>query len=100
MGRVGGEDPFDWAQGRKGESEKIMTFLLEIGTEELPASHAASAIEQLESAVPVMLDVYADFAINEAAIPVVQGKKSEREKFAGAISMRPRTARELAVLKH
>ena len=32
-----------------------------------------------------MLDVYADFAVNDAAIPVVQGKKSEREKFAGAV---------------
>jgi prolyl-tRNA synthetase len=32
-----------------------------------------------------MLGVYADFAINEAAIPVVQGRKSEREKFAGAV---------------
>ena len=33
-----------------------------------------------------MLGVYADFAINEAAIPVIQGKKSEREKFAGAVA--------------
>ena len=32
-----------------------------------------------------MLGVYADFAINEAAIPVIQGEKSEREKFAGAV---------------
>ncbi|MGI6367171.1 MAG: proline--tRNA ligase [Anaerolineae bacterium] len=33
-----------------------------------------------------MLDVYADFAINDAAIPVVRGVKSEREKFAGAVA--------------
>ena len=33
-----------------------------------------------------MLGVYADFAINEAAIPVIQGKKSDREKFAGAVA--------------
>ena len=32
-----------------------------------------------------MLDVYADFAINDAAIPVIKGRKSEREKFAGAV---------------
>jgi prolyl-tRNA synthetase len=32
-----------------------------------------------------MLGVYADFATNDAAIPVIQGKKSEREKFAGAV---------------
>jgi prolyl-tRNA synthetase len=32
-----------------------------------------------------MLGVYADFAINEAAIPVIQGRKSDQEKFAGAL---------------
>ncbi len=32
-----------------------------------------------------MLDVYADFAINDAAIPVIKGIKSEAEKFAGAV---------------
>jgi len=32
-----------------------------------------------------MLDVYADFAINEAAVPVIRGIKSETEKFAGAV---------------
>jgi prolyl-tRNA synthetase len=31
-----------------------------------------------------MLDVYADFAINDAAIPVIAGEKSESERFAGA----------------
>ncbi|MBI5841780.1 MAG: proline--tRNA ligase [Chloroflexi bacterium] len=31
-----------------------------------------------------ILDVYADFAINEAALPVIKGRKSESEKFAGA----------------
>ena len=33
-----------------------------------------------------MLNVYADFAINDAAIPVIKGRKSEREKFAGAVN--------------
>jgi prolyl-tRNA synthetase len=31
-----------------------------------------------------MLDVYADFAINEGAVPVIKGVKSAQEKFAGA----------------
>src|SRR2546421_4901330 len=31
-----------------------------------------------------MLDIYTDFAINDAAIPVIPGKKSDAEKFAGA----------------
>lgn len=33
-----------------------------------------------------MLGVYADFAIKEAAIPVLPGRKSESEKFAGAVT--------------
>lgn len=32
-----------------------------------------------------MLQVYADFAENVAAIPVIPGRKTEREKFAGAV---------------
>src|SRR5690349_6722914 len=31
-----------------------------------------------------MLDVYTDFAVNEAAIPVIPGRKSAAERFAGA----------------
>ncbi len=48
--------------------------------------HTAHATEQeaLEETIR-MLGVYADFAVNEAAIPVIQGKKSQREKFAGAV---------------
>ncbi|MDH7485189.1 MAG: proline--tRNA ligase [Anaerolineae bacterium] len=44
----------------------------------------ATAEEAIEETLR-MLGVYADFAINDAAIPVIQGKKSEREKFAGAV---------------
>lgn len=32
-----------------------------------------------------ILDIYAEFAINEAAIPVIKGIKSQTEKFAGAV---------------
>jgi len=31
-----------------------------------------------------ILDIYADFAVNEAALPVIKGTKSETERFAGA----------------
>jgi prolyl-tRNA synthetase len=49
--------------------------------------HTAHATrEEAEEETLRMLGVYADFAINEAAIPVVQGRKSEREKFAGAVA--------------
>ncbi|MCE5207949.1 MAG: proline--tRNA ligase, partial [Chloroflexi bacterium] len=33
-----------------------------------------------------MLNIYSDFAINEAAIPVLKGRKSQSEKFAGALN--------------
>jgi prolyl-tRNA synthetase len=48
--------------------------------------HTAHATE--EEAVEEtlrMLSVYTDFAVNEAAIPVLPGRKSESEKFAGAV---------------
>ena len=48
--------------------------------------HTAHATreEALEETYRI-LDVYADFAINEVAVPVIKGRKSETEKFAGAI---------------
>ncbi len=33
-----------------------------------------------------MLNTYTDFAVNEAAVPVIPGRKSKTEKFAGAIN--------------
>ena len=48
--------------------------------------HTAHATEQeAREETFRMLDVYADFAINEAAVPVIKGIKSETEKFAGAV---------------
>ncbi len=48
--------------------------------------HTAHAtFEDAEAETLQMLDVYADFAVNEAAIPVIKGKKSDSEKFAGAL---------------
>lgn len=43
------------------------------------ATHAEAQAETMQ-----MLDVYADFAINDAAIPVIKGRKSKQERFAGA----------------
>ncbi|MBN1937067.1 MAG: proline--tRNA ligase [Anaerolineae bacterium] len=45
----------------------------------------ATAEEAIEETLR-MLDVYADFAENDAAIPVIKGRKSESEKFAGAVN--------------
>ena len=49
--------------------------------------HTAHATEEEAMAETLqMLDVYTDFAVNEAAIPVIPGRKSESEKFAGAVA--------------
>ncbi len=48
--------------------------------------HTAHANEaEAEAETLQMLDVYADVVINEAAIPVIKGQKSESERFAGAL---------------
>lgn len=48
--------------------------------------HTAHAtFEDAEARTLQMLDVYADFAINECAIPVIRGQKSDSERFAGAM---------------
>lgn len=49
--------------------------------------HTAHATEQEAVDETLrMLEVYTDFAVNEAAIPVIPGRKSESEKFAGAVA--------------
>lgn len=49
--------------------------------------HTAHATEDEAQAETIqMLDIYADFAENEAAVPVIRGLKTEREKFAGAVN--------------
>ena len=48
--------------------------------------HTAHATrEEAEERAKMMLKVYADFVEKEMAIPVVQGVKSETERFAGAL---------------
>jgi len=48
--------------------------------------HTAHATDEEAIAETIqMLNVYTDFAVNDAAIPVIQGRKSESEKFAGAV---------------
>ena len=48
--------------------------------------HTAHATEaEAEAETRQMLGIYADFAVTEAAIPVVQGRKSNLERFAGAL---------------
>jgi prolyl-tRNA synthetase len=62
---------------------RLFLRTLEFYWQEGHTAHA-TAIEAEEETLR-MLDTYADFAINEAAVPVVPGLKSEKEKFAGAV---------------
>ncbi len=49
--------------------------------------HTAHATaEEAEEETLRMLDVYRDFAETDAAIPVITGRKSESEKFAGGVA--------------
>ena len=61
---------------------KLFLRTLEFYWQEGHTAHATSdeALEETRR----MLDVYTDFAVNDAAIPVIPGEKSERERFAGA----------------
>jgi len=48
--------------------------------------HTAHAThDEAEEETLQMLDVYEDYAITDAAVPVIKGRKSESEKFAGAL---------------
>ncbi len=48
--------------------------------------HTAHATEhEAEEEARKILDVYATFAEEYAAVPVIKGKKTEKEKFAGAV---------------
>ena len=59
---------------------RTMEFLWQEG-HTAHATHADALEETMR-----MLDVYRDFAVNEAAIPVIPGRKSTQERFAGAVS--------------
>ena len=61
---------------------RLFLRTLEFYWQEGHTAHATKD-EAVEETVR-MLNVYTDFAVNEAAVPVIPGRKSETEKFAGA----------------
>jgi prolyl-tRNA synthetase len=63
---------------------RLFLRTLEFYWQEGHTAHATADEAQEETLR--MLDVYADFAINEAAVPVIRGRKSQTEKFAGAVN--------------
>ncbi len=62
---------------------RLFLRTLEFYWQEGHTAHATEA--EAEAETLQMLDVYTDFAMNEAAVPVVPGVKSDKEKFAGAV---------------
>jgi prolyl-tRNA synthetase len=61
---------------------KLFLRTLEFFWQEGHTAHAT--YEEAEAETRQMLDIYYDFAVNEAAIPVIPGRKSQSERFAGA----------------
>jgi len=61
---------------------KLFLRTLEFFWQEGHTAHATA--EEGEAETRQMLDVYTDFAVREAAIPVIPGRKSTAERFAGA----------------
>ena len=61
---------------------KLFLRTLEFFWQEGHTAHAT--YEEAEAETRQMVDVYTDFARKEAAIPVIPGRKSDSEKFAGA----------------
>ncbi len=73
-----------WANVVRWEMRtRLFLRTLEFYWQEGHTAHATA--EEAEDETVQMLNVYADFAINEAAVPVILGRKSESEKFAGAV---------------
>jgi prolyl-tRNA synthetase len=62
---------------------RLFLRTLEFYWQEGHTAHATA--EEAQEETLRMLGVYADFVINDAAVPVIQGIKSESEKFAGAV---------------
>jgi prolyl-tRNA synthetase len=61
---------------------KLFLRTLEFWWQEGHTAHATA--EEAQAETLQMLNVYIDFAENEAAVPVFRGRKSDSERFAGA----------------
>jgi prolyl-tRNA synthetase len=61
---------------------RLFLRTLEFFWQEGHTAHATA--EEAEAETRQMVDVYTDFAVKEAAVPVIPGRKSDAEKFAGA----------------
>src|SRR5690606_35763786 len=62
---------------------RLFLRTLEFYWQEGHTAHSTS--QEAEEETLKILDQYADFAIRDAAVPVIPGKKTDSEKFAGAV---------------
>ena len=62
---------------------RLFLRTLEFYWQEGHTAHATE--EEAREETRRMLDVYADFAVNDAAVPVVPGRKTDAERFMGAV---------------
>jgi prolyl-tRNA synthetase len=62
---------------------RLFLRTLEFYWQEGHTAHATAG--EAEAETLRMLDVYTDFAVNDGAVPVIPGRKSPAEKFAGAV---------------
>lgn len=63
---------------------RLFLRTLEFYWQEGHTAHVSSE-EAVEETIR-MLNTYYDFAVNEAAVPMIPGRKSQTEKFAGAVN--------------
>jgi prolyl-tRNA synthetase len=63
---------------------RLFLRTLEFYWQEGHTAHATS--EEAQAETKRMLDIYTRFAVDEAAVPVIPGRKSATEKFAGAVN--------------
>jgi len=61
---------------------RLFLRTLEFYWQEGHTAHATA--EEAEAETRQMVEVYTDFAARDAAVPIISGRKSEAEKFAGA----------------
>lgn len=73
-----------WANVVRWEMRtRLFLRTLEFYWQEGHTAHATAA--EAEAETKQMLETYTRFAVDEAAVPVIQGRKSATEKFAGAV---------------
>ena len=74
-----------WANVVRWEMRtRLFLRTLEFYWQEGHTAHATQA--EAEEETRRMLEIYAGFALEDAAVPVIKGRKSESEKFAGAVN--------------